>query len=194
MGYFGPKDLIRPEALLAFEQTGKYILEPKIDGIFAELTIGSPNQFISKNDNPIRKSLLDGLELLSFPAELCGSVFLCEVETGTEWATKRRRDRGHTLLWIHSIIRLGSKLYRDVPYLQNKQKLQEIYNSFNPELKKRAILVTYDTDDFYRNYRRIQRDICYEGAVLKNITIGMIGENSQGKTWAWKKVKDFGFS
>ncbi len=191
MTYFGPKDLIRPGALPLFEQTGKYIIEPKIDGYFAELTIGSPNQFISKNDNPIGKNLLGGLDLISFPAELHGSKFLCEIETGTEWATKRNECRGYTVLWLHSLVSLVGKSYRGVPYLQNKQKIQEIYNGFDFELKKRVFLGLWEPADFLETYRRYQKDVCYEGAVLKDITVGLAGANGQGKTHYWKKVKDF---
>jgi hypothetical protein len=189
--YFGPKDLVRPDALPMFEQTGKYIIEPKIDGYFSELTIGSPNKFISKNDNPIGKNLLGGLEFLSFPVELIGSKFLCEIETGTKWATKRNEDRGYTIIWLHSIRQLNNKLYQGVPYDQNKQKLQEVYNGFDSELKKRVHLGPWESANFLETYRRYQKDICWEGAVLKDISVGLIGANGQGKTHYWKKVKDF---
>lgn len=192
--YFGPKKLIRPDSLGLFEQENKYIIEPKINGIWAELTIGPRNKFVSKNGNIIGPNLLDGLENIKFPNHLYGSKFMCEVETETEWATPRRKNRGYCVLWIHSILFLGCKPFQHVPYIINKQELDKVYNNININIRNRIYLMPYSDKNFSKNYRIYKNEYCDEGAVLKNKNIGLVGANGDGKSRNWIKIKDFPYT
>jgi len=188
--YFGPKKLVRPTSLKLYEETNKYIIEPKIDGIWAELTIG-PNKLISKNGNYINTNLLDGINTTHFPRKMHGIKLLCEVETETHWATINRKNRGYAILWIHTLVLDSNRLYKDVPYLENKKRLQELYNDINPELRKKIYLMPYAENQFDQHYGEYKEEYCPEGCILKNKMVGLVGANSNGKSDNWLKVKDF---
>lgn len=186
-----PDALVRPSALPYFEKLGNFYLEPKIDGSWCNLIIDRKIKLISSGNREFASGFVDNqITSSEFPPNLFGTKIICELETHTDWSTKRRKERGFVICHSHTIVSLRNKDMTNLRYDKNKEILFDIFSSLNEDLRKIFLVVAHADKDFAENYKKFKREICYEGAVLKSFAKDVAAPKN-GRLKHWIKVKDF---
>ena len=196
--YLGPGLDIEHEGLTLFERLGRRIIEPKVDGMWAELIVGNlnrgrPHQLTSRDGNtdPISGSNLGDVHLQPIPLPE-GSVLIGELEAKTEWATEQKELRGFRRLHLFDILKVaGLKplIYGDKRLFQRRIRLNQLLESMNCHKdESRFVKVDFKEVDFEHYYHKWIKE-GYEGAVIKPIDSLYTTHRSDGKTKEWIRCK-----
>jgi ATP-dependent DNA ligase len=148
------------EMMLAkLEATGKYVAEPKLDGIWgACFVLPHINVFVSRNQK--RKSY--GLETYQRPCLKPGLILIGEPAMGTQFSVERRAMLGHDIMDVHDIL---AEDYEDLSGLgddDRRKRLEEWHASLDGPTAARFQIVPRFTKDFVAEYHNQ-----HEGLVLK---------------------------
>ncbi len=180
--YCGPKVQIQPVELSRYE-TGFWSAESKHDGHWAEVTTDAEGKIVSligrrgktfTNDN-VRslKNLMTGIP---------NSVFIAELEAGTEAANKVFDKVGIRRLHVFDVTRLFGHDTRHLTYIKRRELLEIAFKNEHPQLK----LVKRVTENFKQFFDEISANDG-EGLVLKRND----SKYSVGKTNNWIRCKRF---
>ena len=188
--YYGPLKCSRPAALQLYEDTGKYIIEPKFDGMFCIIEVdahGVPD-FFTRGHHRISRTFTSPLSELKFPFLLRNSTLLGELEALRHWSIERNKKRGFSLIDLYDIFRLSNKDLRDVRHAVRYDILYRIF----PDIKsKHASLVEQSDSHFVEFFERYKK-LGYEGCVLKEKNANALECKKDGHTTTQIKVKEFG--
>lgn len=167
--YSGPKLDIYSSNLDRYEETGLWVLEPKMDGMWVQFECSRKdgNVILSrKSIRPADKYTADIDIPLPVPH---GTVIIGELEAGTDRATKSRNRSGVYGLHMFDILQLGSTCLRHLSYIERREQLEIVakdimfYTMDRPGLFN---LVPYFEELFLARYSHLHH-IDAEGAVLK---------------------------
>ena len=195
--YLGPDKEIRPEDLDKYEAEGGWMIQPKVDGMWCCLTVGSPEQgrpnilksrdartpeITGSNAGDLREAVLPFLE---------GTVLVGELEAASQWAKEQVDRNGYRRMFLFDVVRIGEDQdLRD----RTTADRYEVLKDFNqmlwltPGLSKRFPMVPYYTSDFRKNYDRwIQMG--FEGVVIKRLDSLYRTSRLDGKTDLWLRCK-----
>lgn len=166
-------------SLKEFESHGKYVAEPKLDGIWiAAFSDGKSNRFWSRNclEKPY------GLTDKPLPP---GTMLIGELGFGSEYALTRRKEYGHDFMDVFGILYLDYKPLFDLDETERRKKLEEFYTTLSADMKKHFRLVPRYTTGFVNVF-----DGEHEGLVLKLASgpeTKYVG--NKNKVAHWLKVK-----
>lgn len=206
--YIGPGKDLAPDELTEFEGTGEYLIEPKIDGMWAYLEVGSPEEgrpnLLKSRDattGGIESASAGDLRELQIPLPE-GTVLVGELEAASQWATERAERQGFRCLHLFDLPRLG----RDdslvaVPLRKRKRKLFSLYEKIKEiDVRTRLRLVPsilpadlerYDPDEkgHFRSLYDGWIDAGYEGCVIKHVDSLYETRRLDGKRPDWLRCK-----
>lgn len=180
--YCGPKVQIQPHELSQYE-TGLWSGEEKRDGHWCEVTTDSDGKIVSligrsgktfTNEN-VRslKGLMTGIP---------SSVFIAELEAGTEAANKVFDKVGIRRLHVFDVTCLFGHDTRHLTYLKRRELLEIAFKNEHPQLK----LIKRVTGNFNKFFDEISTNDG-EGLVLKRND----SKYTVGKTNNWIRCKRF---
>jgi len=196
--YLGPGLDIEHEELKDFERLGRRIIEPKVDGMWAELIVGNlnkgrPHQLTSRDGNtaPISGSNLGDIHLQPIPLPE-GSILIGEHEAATEWATEQKELRGFRRFHLFDILKVaGLKpiIYGEQKLFQRRIRLNQLLEAMNCHKdESRFVKVDFKEVDFEHYYHKWIEE-GYEGAVIKPIDSLYMSHRADGKTKEWVRCK-----
>lgn len=192
--YLGPKLDIESDVLAKYEASGKWIAEPKIDGMWARMTVGRPNEgrpnmLTSRDANTgsLSGSNLGDLGsiLLPWPE---GTVVVGELEAATEWATRRANAQGYRAFHLFDVTRIGDHACRTLPWAKRRELLDTMSAQLSDVAESRFQLLPYTAKGFRSFYDTvIEND--GEGVVLKRADSLYQVSNADGKADFWVRCK-----
>jgi len=160
--YSGPKVQIQPEELAAYDN-GRWSCEEKHDGHFCEITTddqGTIVSLIGRSGKTFTNSNVQ--EFTNLNIGIPNSVFVSELEAGTE-ASRRKNDAlGHSRLIVFDVVRLLGQSTVDLPNSQRRALLELAFTKENKFVK----LVKRITTGFKDFYETLMSEGA-EGIVLK---------------------------
>ena len=205
--YLGPDTEIRPEELDAYEATGDWVMEPKVDGGFVAITMGDGGKIASLKSRDARTPEITGsnagdLRDLSIPLK-AGTILVGELEAFTQTAKRVSDAAGFRRVHLfdvlrsgdgsgeHDDLRHGSWVFRRA-ILGNlwKHQIQP-----SPKLALRFPLVPYfvSADPPAKKWRQMYEELVdggfYEGVVLKLRAGTYQTHRSDGKTDSMVRCK-----
>lgn len=169
------------------EARGNYLLQRKKDGWWGELTSDRHyHRLLSRTGLPIDGTGLNQLDLGPIAPS---TVFVMEVEHGTEAAKERLARLGYVRGWLHDILRFKDHDLRDMPYHMRWELLRDaIWPLLPEETQQRLPLVECTDHNFVRFYDEALQD-GDEGVVAKDINSVYSFCDSNGKTGHWIRIK-----
>jgi hypothetical protein len=199
--YLGPGLDVERSQLRDFERQGGYIIEPKVDGVWCELTVGNldrgrPHRLNSRDGDtgPIESANRGDIHLQPIPLPE-GSILIGELEASTEWATEQARKRGFRRLHLFDVLRIAPDVtstglsFNATEWAKRRGVLNKIVDDLKVwEDESRFVNVTFQEERFEYFYD-LWIDEGYEGAVLKPLKSIYATERSDGKTKAWARCK-----
>lgn len=160
--YSGPKVQIQPEELQPYDNT-RWSAEEKHDGHFCEVSTDNEGTIVSLMGRSGKEFTNENVKgLLGLKLGIMNSIFIAELEAGTESAAKKNVEFGHSRLHIFDVVKL---LGQDTTNLVNNQRRQLLEIAFNFE-HSRIKLVNRVTSNFVTFYETIMKSNG-EGIVLK---------------------------
>jgi hypothetical protein len=191
--YTGPGvNLKRPDELIEYEERGGYIIQPKIDGMWASLVVDSKteNELSSRDAStgPIVGENAGDLNEMKLPVP-DGTVLIGELEAATQWATKQAKTRGFRRLHLFDVARLGSDDCRDMPWTDRNKLLMEVHAVLvRAKLAERLPLVPHFNREFLPLYQRWIGE-GFEGCVVKHVDSTALPTRLDGKIREWARCK-----
>jgi hypothetical protein len=193
--YLGPGVDIEVNDLASYERRGGFIIEPKVDGMWCELTVGDPDRGkphrLNSRDGttePISGSNLGDIHLQTIPLPE-HSIIIGELEAATEWAVEQAGERGFRRLHLFDIIRIGDQFLHELPWVERKGKLNGLCCEMNTwRDESRFVNVEVQYDSFEKRYHE-WIEFGYEGVVLKPPQSVYSTHRSDGKTDQWIRCK-----
>jgi len=176
---------------------GGWVIEPKVDGMFASYTVGNlaegRSHVLNSRDArtpPITGTSAGDLLRLPLPKIPEGTVIVGELEAATQWATKIVKKRGYRQLHAFDLLQLGSKNLRNLPLQERKATLAALLaeNQDDAHAASRLRLVGH-AEDFFEQRYRTWIDLGFEGAVLKKRQSLYKTRALDGKTNDWARCK-----
>jgi len=126
--YSGPKDDIHPENIDRYWLDNKWSLEPKLDGMWVQMTIGNTkHKFLSRSGIAPAPKYTKGLEDITMPMSP-GSVIVGELECGTDRATKRYEETGYYALHLFDVLDYMGQDMRDKAQSERRAALEVLFN------------------------------------------------------------------
>ena len=194
--YLGPGVEVMPDMLHKYE-TGDWLLEPKIDGMWCMLEVaekGRPHVLNSRDakTGPIMGSNLGDLHLQSLPFPP-GTILVGELEAATQAAKTHVDKQGFRRLHIFDIPRIGvGGRVGSMPLRTRHIEVAKIYEHFrkqtpNDVVERFPLLPAY-TENFRYEYDRVTGEDG-EGVVLKHLDSIYGTKRADGKTDAWLRCK-----
>lgn len=194
--YLGPDDELTPDALDEMEKTGLYLFQPKIDGMWASLTVSAAGNVLKSRDArtpPVSGSNAGDLLTASLPLA-DGSIVVGELEAASQWATARfNESKGIRRMHLFDALVIDGRDLRDCNTLARYDALERWYNERvkrDPFLAFRFKLVPSYRDRFRERYDQLIAD-GYEGCVLKSLVSKYETTRSDGKRSDWFRCKKF---
>lgn len=187
--YLGPKIQIQPTDLDKYEATGQYAAEEKHDGHWAEVTTDLTGKIIKitgRSGNTFSGANVEGL--IGFNTGLAASTLICELEAGTEAATKRNGHLRHRRLWVFDVVRLLDHDTKMLPYEKRRELLEIAFKDDTMRVR----LVRRVTSNFRAFFDEVSK-VDGEGLVLKRLGRTYKSYSSDGKTDEWIRCKRFRF-
>jgi ATP-dependent DNA ligase len=205
--YLGPDEELKPEDLDRLEATGKYIVQPKIDGMWCMMEVRNPREgrphFLKSRD--ARTPAIDGSEAgdlgaidLGLPE---GTILIGELEASSQWGTDQALARGYRRLHLFDLVKLvgpgiapGASLHvdlRDHTTEQRYRTLTELHGKLCAAVElfeSRFPLVPSYGDRFRARYDEWVAQ-GFEGLVAKTRDSLYRTSRLDGKLDAWKRVK-----
>ncbi len=167
--YSGPKSSINPENLDEYCNANVWSLEPKIDGMWVQLTVGTTKHtFTSRAGLAPAPEYIRGLQNMVLPLSP-GSVLCGELECGTDRATQRYKESGYYSLHLFDVINYQGTDLRDTHQKGRRAALEAIYNEIqfaSMHIPGRIQIVPSFTNLFKHRYDYLVRN-GGEGIVLK---------------------------
>jgi hypothetical protein len=193
--YLGPGVEVMPDMLHKYE-TGDWLMEPKIDGMWCMLEVakeGRPHVLNSRDakTGPIMGSNLGDLHLqpLPFPP---GTILVGELEAATQAAKAHVDEQGFRRLHVFDVPMLGGLRYGAGPLRERRRHIKRFYERFKKEsssdVLERFPLLPFYTENFQYEYDRITGEDG-EGVVLKHLDSTYAAKRADGKTEAWLRCK-----
>lgn len=148
------------EAMLAkLEASGKFVAEPKCDGIFATCFVKtSGNIFVSRNC----KEKSYGLQTWQRPSLKPYTAIVGELGMGTEHAVERRDQLGHEFMDVHDAIVIEGRDVQQLGDDDRRKVLEDWWANLDHDTQARFRLLPRFDHDFVKEYR-----LQHEGFVLK---------------------------
>lgn len=122
--YSGPKNDIDPVYLDRYEETGLWVLEPKMDGMWIQFETSESGNIIASRQGikPNDKHIKD----INIPLLLPHGTILCgELVAGTDRATKMHK--GIYPMYIFDMIQFGGDSLRQDSYEARRSKLESVF-------------------------------------------------------------------
>lgn len=188
--YLGPKVQVQPDRLDQLESTGRFAAEEKHDGHWAEVTTGVDGRIVTiigRSDKRFEGANVAGLVGLNIG--LPSTVLICELEAGTEAATKRNGHLRHRRLWAFDVVQLLGHDTRSLPYEQRRVLLVKACDKCPGD---RVAVVRQVTSGFRRFFEEVST-VDGEGLVLKRLGLAYRPHGADGKTDDWIRCKRFRF-
>lgn len=193
--YLGPDKEIEPDVLSKYEN-GSWIIEPKIDGMWCMLTVGSPKDGVPHvlTSRDARTSALSGsslgdLHTIDLPLPV-GSIIVGELESATQYAKEKVTKQGYRRLHLFDVVRAGQNDMRGLKWYERRAWLDDLGANLQQEEKTAARfpVLPYQQTGF-RDYYDHMVACGEEGVVLKNKHSTYITNRSDGKTDLWLRCK-----
>lgn len=184
--YVGPKIQIQPNELDRYDN-GKFAVEAKHDGYWAEVTTGDSGRIIrlvGRSGTKFEGSNVDGLIGLDLGVQ--NSVFAAELEAGTEASNKTHAKHGYRRIHIFDVICLLGHSTTSLAYEKRRELLELTF----PTNMKRVLLTKRVTSDFKKFFKQIVSS-GGEGVVIKRLGKAYKGQGADGKTNDWIRCKQF---
>lgn len=161
------------QELVKYEKTGKYVAEPKLDGIFiAAFSDGKKVRFWSRNQ--LEKPY--GLSNVPLPA---GTILIGELGFGSEHALQRRAEYGHDFMDVFGILAIDYQPLLHLSESDRRFRLEQFMGKLTPEQGKHYRLVPRWDSGFVWYFEQQ-----HEGLVLKTKDGGAyIGKKAKPGTW-----------
>jgi ATP-dependent DNA ligase len=161
------------------EKGGKYVAEPKYDGIWiAAFSDGGKNRFWSRN----RNEKPYGLDNMGLPA---GTLLIGELGFGSEHALERRAKIGHDFMDVYGILYQDYKSQLGLDETDRRAILEKFHASLSGKLKEYFLLAPRFTKGFAK-----QLSLEHEGLVLKKAKGSDTAYQGKGlKVPHWRKAK-----
>jgi hypothetical protein len=200
--YLGPLVDIESGELQNYERRGGLIIEPKVDGMWAELIVGDPSRgrwhILNSRDGetgPVESDNRGDIHLQPIPLPP-GSIIVGELEAATEWATEQKAMRGFRRFHMFDLIKIGKQNgYAEqlIGYHRALRDRRRLLNGLASEMatwkdESRFKLVDFYEDDFERRYWEWIEE-GYEGAVIKPLDSFYTCTRSDRKTREWIRCK-----
>jgi len=194
--YLGPGLDIEPDVLSKYEESGQWLAEHKIDGMWAKMIIGHPAEgrpnILSSRDATtaaISGSNLGDLDMLETPWPE-GTVVVGELEAATEWATIQANAKGYRSLHLFDVTHVGGQSSKPLPLNQRRELLEMLHGkiSGSDDLHSRLPLLQTSTQGFAKLYD----EACAggdEGIVLKAMSSHYGTHRADGKADFWVRCK-----
>jgi len=188
INYFGPSSCTRPCVLPAYEKTGRFVIEPKFDGMFCMIEVDSFGSFnfFTRGHRRISDTFTSSLRDLKI-SELKDSMFLCELEALRPWSKKRVAERSYTIADVYDVFMLHNRDVRKESFEKRRTILAETMS-----IDSRFLKVVEQSDKNFLSFYERFRNLGYEGCVLKEKNANGFSHNKDGKVKTQIKVKEFG--
>lgn len=193
--YIGPKLDIEPQDLDKYEKTGKWIAEPKIDGMWARMIVGAPEKgrphiLTSRDANTaaISGANLGDLATVQVPWPE-GAILVGELEAATEWATLEAQKKGYRTFHIFDLAELAGRSTALIPWNDRRELLNMMMLSLETDLQRSRFNPLPVSDACFRKFYDGVVDAGGEGIVLKAIKSPYSVANADGKADFWVRCK-----
>lgn len=181
----------RPDDLGAWDESGNYICQQKVDGWRMMVILGPDGvEIISRHDKNFTGEIED--HLLE-QAERLREVFPVRTQLDAEWISRRSCSKEYDLppqLFLLDIMRYGKKWQRTTTCEDRWELLKETFASIDAELPDIHLIPEADPGafvDFYESQKKIPLS---EGVVIKHRRSQMEGDRRGcKKNSQWFKVK-----
>lgn len=186
--YMGPKTQVQPDALERYEGKG-WAAEEKHDGHWAEVTTdadGKITTIIGRSGSKFEGLNVSGL--IGYPLGIPSSIFIAELEAGTEAANRINVKVGFKRLHVFDAVQVYGQNVRRLTY-EKRRELIEIALKHNPP---KVLLVRRVTKGFKKFFDEVTTS-SGEGLVLKRLGRPYLPSGSDGKTDDWVRCKRFRF-
>lgn len=198
--YLGPDLEIMPEDLERYGNEPGWVMEPKVDGMWAMLHVGGgpEGQNLLKSRDAATPPL-SGSNAADFPLlELGlpeGTILVGELEAATQWAKDVVNKQGYRRFHLFDIPRLGRDDHRALTWRNRREILRATRDSIFESVRARFPLVTaiYSAPKtggkkFRSKYEEwIEKG--YEGCVIKRTNSLYRTGRADGKTDLWHRCK-----
>lgn len=184
--YLGPKTQIGPHELEKFEKSGLWAAEEKHDGHWAEAVTdadGVIRSLTGRSGKVFSGEATRGI--LGTHVDLANTRLACELEYGTESATKSVTKSGYKKLYVFDLIQLEGQDTTGLSYEKRRTLLEMAMALKSPP--KNIVLVTQVTSGFLPFFERLET-IGGEGLVLKRLE-KPYKQTSGRKTENWVRCK-----
>jgi ATP-dependent DNA ligase len=197
--YLGPDKEIQPQDLDMYEAQGHWIVEPKIDGMWAMLLVGSPKDGVphvlksrDARTPTITGTNLGDLHQIELPLEP-GTIIVGELEAATQHAKLTVEQQGYRRLHLFDIVRIGEKQdMTDLKWGERRAVLASLHDAIEEQDDEAAALrfpmLPFVSKDFRAFYDHVVAR-GEEGIVLKHTQSSYRTARSDGKTDAWLRCK-----
>ena len=179
--YSGPKTQIQPEELQKHEATKIYVAEQKIDGHWCEASTNTNGEIVSLLSRS-GTAFADGMieDIMGLQTSCPDSVFVGELEAGTEAANVACLKRGHKVMHVFDVVKL---LGQDVTKLTNDQRRVLLETAFM-SCDEHITLTERVNSGFLEFFEQVTEQ-GGEGIVLKRCD----ATYKQGKSTDWIRCK-----
>jgi ATP-dependent DNA ligase len=186
--YCGPKRMILPAELPAFEKTGMYVIEEKMDGNWCLIGVGDGRIINLKSRvgidfEGVESEGLMGLPLFQFENKWSGTLageLVPDMVNGRQIGTRR--------LYLFDLMEMGQTDIRMRPWTFRRMELEQLYFSFSETVKARIQLLHPREDNFLQFYQEtLARK--GEGVVIKHKRSLYNPVNADGKIEDWLRCK-----
>lgn len=199
--YLGPDKEIRADALDEFERSGEWLMQPKIDGMWAMLTVGCPAEgrphVLKSRDartGPVSGAGAGDLleAALPFPE---GTIIVGELESASQWATDQFAKHGHRRMHLFDVVHHPGRIVADLRDMSTENRYAVLVEMFeelrtDPALAARFPLVQSYRADFKLLYTEWVLE-GLEGCVIKKLESSYRTTRQDGKTNEWLRCKKF---
>jgi ATP-dependent DNA ligase len=192
--YLGPDLEIKVDDLDKFEKQGKWIIEPKHDGMWVMLAVGDPakGKLHTLKSRDAKTGTVGGAnagDLVEVPLPLPeGSILVGELEAATETSTKLFAKYGHRRVHLFDFPKGPGGDHRKLAWTGRREMLKLAYAAFDDHAKSRFPIVQAYEDKFRERYEA-WLEAGLEGCVLKRKDSVYWTPRSDGKTDLWHRCK-----
>jgi hypothetical protein len=189
--YIGPEEDIEPSDLSLYERQG-YVIEPKIDGMWASLHVGSrSNTLDSRDANTPPITGENAGDLLGIETFLpTGTVLVGELETSSDWGAGG--VNGSRKIHLFDCVRVGREDLSRLTWRDRRENLASLFAQMqyrvDHRFRDRFVLVPYKERDF-EAYFKSYTDKGGEGIVLKDPRSIYESHRASRKVDFWKRCK-----
>jgi ATP-dependent DNA ligase len=189
--YVGPKLQVQPDALDQLEATGLYVAEEKFDGYWVEVTTdaqGNISKLVGRSGKTFSGDNVRGL--LNSWLGVPNSIFVGELEAGTEAANKTAPKFGSRRIHIFDVVQLLGTSTVDHVYEKRRELLELMFNHPKIQALQTIVLVKQAKHSFRQFFNSVVSN-GGEGLVIKRLGKQYKSHSTSGKTDHWLRCKKF---